>query len=540
MRGGSLCHCLEPQSTFCLCASRSAHNGMTLGPLEGVVWYFWPGTAHAALSTPFPEFTQRADVSSQITRLRSSLSGRLSRSRSRATWFTYWVNPRQLCHSPAQWRCSQYLCGSLISLVWLTPCLSKAHCRRLRLDSRPWSLPNEGTVLHSPALRLSNDPGRTLPSPSSSFDQLDLRHCLVSSLSLSVCQVISAVSLFRCMRLARYVSVQNQPAQHHPCCPPALQLSPGPCVGILHGLLEEGSLFASAPRWQFIHAVACCTVTCPLLRTSVSMDFEEEAHMCCPALHLAQARRPPLRRRAMQCQPALSGLNAALLGLGAAESPIVSVQLSADSVLALLRCADACLQPISKSRPSQACVLRCRHDQPALARATHPMRGVRIGEASHPGPSTPRPQPTLLSYWGAQPAPTSSRPPSDRLTVVVANPTAVLGKVHELLELRAHVLLLAETSAVSSTQSTLTAQLRPHNFRCHWSAPVLPHNTSPGKVESRRGVAGGAAVLASLPSHAAFTSVPEDLWDTQRIAEAIIRVGGLRYSPACCQANCPL
>ena len=156
-----------------------------------------------------------------------------------------------------------------------------------------------------------------------------------------------------------------------------------------------------------------------------------------------------------------------------------------------------------------------------------PHAGVRVGEADNPGPPCHSSQPTLHSFWSG----TGHTPP--QLSMAVANPTAVLGKSSELLALGAQVLFLAETSAVDTTQHSLSCQLRPAGYRCHWSAPVAPHFSEEGKQASRRGCAGGAAVITSLASHRSFEPWPEALWATQRVAEAIIRVGGMAFRAIC-------
>ena len=167
--------------------------------------------------------------------------------------------------------------------------------------------------------------------------------------------------------------------------------------------------------------------------------------------------------------------------------------------------------------------------QPRLLRPNG-LLGLRIGEASHPGPSQPT-QTTLRSFWGPDDstaeAPSQLSEGGDILHVAIANPTAILGKFAEILELQAHVVAMAETSAVCSTQDSLTPRLRAKGFRCHWSAPVQPHATSPGLTESRRGCPGGTAVLSQVPSHYPFQSVPTELWETQRYVDSVVRIGTL-------------
>ena len=56
------------------------------------------------------------------------------------------------------------------------------------------------------------------------------------------------------------------------------------------------------------------------------------------------------------------------------------------------------------------------------------------------------------------------------------------------------------------------------------SAPVEPHVSLPNRPESRRG---GAAILASCPSSSVPGILPAALLATTRVAEAVIRFGGM-------------
>ena len=136
-----------------------------------------------------------------------------------------------------------------------------------------------------------------------------------------------------------------------------------------------------------------------------------------------------------------------------------------------------------------------------------PFRGTRVGEAALPGPPKPSFQQTTLSgLWGhSLPRP----PPPDPhvFTVCVANPTSILGKATDLLSLQADLLLLAETSAVLSTQRDMQCQLHKHRIRCFWSPPADPHYAAEGR-ESRRGHAVGTAICTTSPAHLPFAPVP--------------------------------
>ena len=154
-----------------------------------------------------------------------------------------------------------------------------------------------------------------------------------------------------------------------------------------------------------------------------------------------------------------------------------------------------------------------------------PFVGVRVGEAANPGPAVSRPA-TLLEAWNLK-APVAVTDNDGTLRVAVLNPTAILGKTSELLSLNSEVLLISETSAVASTQVTLSKQMRAHGNRCFWSPPVASHSTGSRAQPSRRGHAAGTAVMARVRSHALFEPVPDVLLDSQRYAEACVKVGAL-------------
>ena len=99
------------------------------------------------------------------------------------------------------------------------------------------------------------------------------------------------------------------------------------------------------------------------------------------------------------------------------------------------------------------------------------MGGFRFGEATNPGPGL------------------------DSVTFAAINPTTILHKVPELLELGAHVVVASETAANRAVQSTVTRQLRQHKFRCHWGPPVPDRvNADTGRV-GMRGAALGTAIF---------------------------------------------
>ena len=111
--------------------------------------------------------------------------------------------------------------------------------------------------------------------------------------------------------------------------------------------------------------------------------------------------------------------------------------------------------------------------------------------------------------------------------MAVANPTSVLHKTQSLLKVPADILVLAETSAVTKTQEMVSKEMRHHQRKVHWGCPVPSHTCASSTGTSLRGVAGGVAIVTSLPSHAPRPLPDPSLLDTCRYAEAIVRIGPL-------------
>ena len=128
------------------------------------------------------------------------------------------------------------------------------------------------------------------------------------------------------------------------------------------------------------------------------------------------------------------------------------------------------------------------------------MGGFRFGEAANPGPGL------------------------DSVTFAAINPTTILHKVPELLELGAHVVVASETAANRAVQSTVTRQLRQHKFRCHWGPPVPDRvNADTGRV-GMRGAALGTAIFSALPSRSSLEDLPDFMSSSCRISESFVRL----------------
>ena len=77
------------------------------------------------------------------------------------------------------------------------------------------------------------------------------------------------------------------------------------------------------------------------------------------------------------------------------------------------------------------------------------VNGFRYGEALHPGPT------------------------HDCITLAAINPTTLLHKVPDLVELGANVIVASETAATRAVQCTVTRQMPARHFVSHWGPPVL-------------------------------------------------------------------
>lgn len=107
-------------------------------------------------------------------------------------------------------------------------------------------------------------------------------------------------------------------------------------------------------------------------------------------------------------------------------------------------------------------------------------RGVRYGEALHPGPCSE-------SYT----------------TIAIINPTAIHGKEESFQELQdtwgVHTFACAETTATTTVQQQFSRTLHKQGLRSVWSAPVQEQRERVNNVPSLRGKAGGTSLHSSWP-----------------------------------------
>ena len=123
----------------------------------------------------------------------------------------------------------------------------------------------------------------------------------------------------------------------------------------------------------------------------------------------------------------------------------------------------------------------------------------RVGEAQNPGP-----RPCRFS---------------------VINPTAVLRKSKEILDLKADVVCAAETSATTLAQDQITKSLGEKKFRSFWSLPVQSRQETLDHRPSLRGESLGTAIFTTLPSRRPRVTIPVPLEQSLRFCCSVIRIG---------------
>ena len=131
----------------------------------------------------------------------------------------------------------------------------------------------------------------------------------------------------------------------------------------------------------------------------------------------------------------------------------------------------------------------------------------RLGEASNPGP--PR-----CSSTGEQ-----------HIAVAVANPTAIHRKERDIATLGAHVVCLAETSAIASVQQSCARNLASFGYQTYYGAPVPPHSVDASSANHVRGASGGVAICTTLPGRRSPEPIDVELLATTRITETFLRFG---------------
>ena len=163
-----------------------------------------------------------------------------------------------------------------------------------------------------------------------------------------------------------------------------------------------------------------------------------------------------------------------------------------------------------------------------------PTHGLRIGEASHPGPAQ---QLLLSTFFPQTTCPTRPTPPPRRrprpptpghiCDIAVLNPTSILHKAALVSRVGAHILCVSETSAVARAQQIEGVALRRLGYTSRWGHPVAPHTRDGQAHDTLRGLASGVAILSSLPSRPSVTPLPAEPYQAGRLCESFIRIGAM-------------
>ena len=114
-----------------------------------------------------------------------------------------------------------------------------------------------------------------------------------------------------------------------------------------------------------------------------------------------------------------------------------------------------------------------------------------------------------------------------RITIAVCNPTAVYGKIMQLVGLNADIICASETSATSVIQKESSRELSKLGFKSFWSEPVAPKKLTLDNRPSYRGEAVGTAIFTRVPSRQFRGEVPIVLKESQRFSACIVRIGQL-------------
>ena len=123
------------------------------------------------------------------------------------------------------------------------------------------------------------------------------------------------------------------------------------------------------------------------------------------------------------------------------------------------------------------------------------LHGCRVGEASHPGP----------------------------IRLAVANPTAILRKVGDLLALKADLFCISETSATVITQGQVTQSFFKAHYRSFRSPPVQSQFETTDHRPSLRGEALGSAIFSKLPARVPRVDIPDALTNSLRFSCCVVQ-----------------
>ena len=164
------------------------------------------------------------------------------------------------------------------------------------------------------------------------------------------------------------------------------------------------------------------------------------------------------------------------------------VQPRHHGMLGMFRWFQACLQPAHRAWTS----------------------GSRVGEAANPAPEE-----------------------KQLLRMAVINPTALHGKVPEVLALQADVVFASETSAVAIVQRQLASSLSGHGFKSFFSMPAPPLLEDAAPEHHVRGLATGVAILSRVPARPSLQPLADEVVQTSRLVESFLRIGAMEVRAIC-------
>ena len=127
--------------------------------------------------------------------------------------------------------------------------------------------------------------------------------------------------------------------------------------------------------------------------------------------------------------------------------------------------------------------------------------GSCIGESCNPGPS------------------------SASVKLAVVNPTAMNGKIGRLLQMKANVMAISETSATTIVQKECAREFSSKGYRCFWSKPVAPKKTANDLRPCYRGEAVGCAVISNLPCRETRIEISEAYMGNTKIFLLYFQIG---------------
>lgn len=145
---------------------------------------------------------------------------------------------------------------------------------------------------------------------------------------------------------------------------------------------------------------------------------------------------------------------------------------------------------------------------PAFHNNFDPHVGVRIGEASVPGP------PELL-------------------TITVSNPTCLSSKRDAYAKLGSAIHCVSETSMTKLAQHLATKHFKTAGYKCHWGSPVLSQRLNKLNQPTLRGLSTGVAILTKCSALPPLDSMPPEWLTACCVCECMVRLGHFVIKMVC-------